>query len=78
MHIVLDASVLITEDYGGSALMQTLLSASTALGYTVCVPRLAVSETAGKALQELERHSRIARRSLRQLTRLTRPAVRES
>lgn len=71
MHIVLDASVLITEDYGGSALMQTLLSASTALGYTVCVPRLAVSETAGKALQELERHSRTARRSLRQLTRLT-------
>ena len=71
MRIVLDANAIIAEDYGRSILMRTLLSASAAVGYTVCVPRLAIAEAAGKVLRELDLHSKQARRSLGQLARLT-------
>ena len=70
MLIVLDTSTIVAEDYGRSARIRALLSAAATVGYTVCVPSLAVVETAAKFSRELERNNHTIRRDVGQLSRL--------
>ena len=71
MLIVLDTSTIVAEDYGRSARIRALLSAAATVGYTVCVPSLAVVETAAKFSRELERNSHTVRRDVGQLSSIT-------
>ena len=70
MHIILDASTIIDENFGRSARFRTLLLASFALGYKVCVPRLAVAETVAKFSRDFSRDFNLVRRDLGKMAKL--------
>ena len=52
-HFVLDANTVIAEQYGASAHMRALLSASSAVGFQVHLPKVALEEIAAKYEREL-------------------------
>ena len=70
MHFVVDANIIIAEDFGRSVRFRTLLAASNALGYKVYVPRLAITETVAKFSREFGKEFNSARRILGQLSKL--------
>ena len=70
MHIVLDASAIISENYGRSTQFRTLLLASTALDYRVCVPNVAMTETVAKFSRDFDRDFNLTRRELGKLAKL--------
>ena len=70
MHIILDASAIIAEDFGRSVRFRTLLAASKALDYEVIVPSLAIAETVGKFHREIGKEDNSVRRVLGQLSKL--------
>ena len=70
MHFVVDANIIIAEDFGRSVRFRTLLTASNALGYKVYVPRLAITETVAKFSREFGKEFNSTRRILGQLSKL--------
>lgn len=70
MRIILDTSTIIAEDYGRSPQFRTLLAASNALDYQVCVPELALEETVSKYSREISHQCRTMRRDVGQLAKL--------
>ena len=70
MHFVVDANIIIAEDFGRSVRFRTLLAASTTLGYKVYVPRLAITETVAKFSREFGKEFKSARSILGQLSKL--------
>ena len=69
MYVLLDASVLISEDFGKSARMQLLLSSSSVVGHTICIPALAIEEVYAKYRKVLDSEVKKVRDSLRGLSR---------
>ena len=70
IHFVLDANTVIAERYGGSAHIRALLSASSAVGYKVYLPKVALEEIAAKYERELAKNAKKAGQSLSRLSRL--------
>ena len=69
-HFVLDANTVIAEQYGASAHMRALLSASSAVGFQVHLPKVALEEIAAKYERELSKNAKEAGKSLSKLSRL--------
>ena len=70
IHFVLDANTVIAERYGASAHLTALLSASSAVGFKVCLPKVALEEIAAKYERELAKNAKDADQSLSRLSRL--------
>ena len=69
-HFVLDANTVIAEQYGASAHMRALLSASSAVGFQVHLPKVVLEEIAAKYERELSKNAKEAGKSLSNLSRL--------
>ena len=69
-HFVLDANIVIAEQYGASAHIRALLSASSAVGFQVYLPKVALEEIAAKYERDLSKYAKEARKSLSRLSRL--------
>ena len=54
MHVVLDANTIISEGFGQSACFQFLLTSSSVVGHTICIPALAVDEVVAEFKRSLE------------------------
>ena len=67
-HFVLDANTVIAEQYGASAHMRALLSASSAVGFQVHLPKVALEEIAAKYERELSKNAKEADKSLSRLS----------
>ena len=70
MHFVLDANTVVAGQFGASAHLSALLSASSAVGYRVCLPKIALEEISAKYGRELAKCARVASKSLTRLTKL--------
>ena len=70
MHFVVDANIIIAENFGRSVRFRTLLAASNTLGYKVYVPCLAITETVAKFSREFGEEFNSVRRILGQLSKL--------
>lgn len=70
MHFVVDTNILVKEGFGASAHLSTLLSASTAVGYKVCIPKLVLEETAAKYAGDLLRDEQEVVKKIAALSRL--------
>ena len=60
-HFVLDANTVIAEQYGASAHMRALLSASSAVGFQVHLPKVALEEIAARYERELSKNTKEGR-----------------
>ena len=69
-HFVLDANIVIAEQYGDSAHIRALLSASSAVGFQVQIPKVALEEIAAQYERELSKNAKEAGRSLSRLSQL--------
>ena len=69
-HFVLDANIVIAEQYGISAHVRALLSASSAVGFQVHLPKVALEEIAAKYERDLSKNAKEADQSLSRLSRL--------
>ena len=69
-HFVLDVNTVIAEQYGASAHMRALLSASSAVGFQVHLPKVALEEIAAKYERELSKNAKEAVENLSKLSRL--------
>ena len=67
-YFVLDANTVIAEQYGASAHMRALLSASSAVGFQVHLPKVALEEIAAKYERELSKNAKEADKSLSRLS----------
>ena len=67
-HFVLDANTVIAEQYGASAHMRALLSASSAVGFQVHLPKVALEEIAAKYERELSKNAKEADKNLSRLS----------
>ena len=70
MHFVLDANIVIAEGFGASAHLSALLSASSAVGYKVYLPKSALEEIAAKYSRELTSNSQKVGSTIATLSRL--------
>ena len=70
MYIVLDSSILISEDFGRSSLLQFLLSSSNVLGHRICICDLTKEEVSAEHGRVLDRESKRVRDGLRALSKL--------
>ena len=70
MHFVLDANTVISEGFGASAHLRALLSASSAVGYKVYLPKPVLEEIAAKYARDLASNGRKVGESLVRLSRL--------
>ena len=70
MHFVLDANTVIAEQFGASAHLSALLSASSAVGYKVYLPKTALEEIAAKYDRDVGHCAQEASKNLSSLSRL--------
>jgi hypothetical protein len=69
-HFVLDANIVIAEQYGAGAHMRALLSASSAVGFQVHLPKVALEEISAIYERDLSKNAKEAGKSLSKLSRL--------
>ena len=70
LHFVLDANTVISEGFGASAHLRALLSASSAVGYKVYLPKPVLEEIAAKYARDLASNARKVGDNLGALSRL--------
>ena len=63
-HFVLDANIVIAEQYGAGAHMRALLSASSAVGFQVHLPKVALEEISAIYERDLSKNAKEADKSL--------------
>lgn len=71
MHFVLDANSFIGKNFGANPELKQVLSASSAVGYTVHVPQVVIEEVREEYARVLKRDFNVVRRSLGKLSSLT-------
>ena len=67
-HFVLDANAVIAEQYGASAHIRALLSASSAVGFQVHLPKVALEEIAAIYERDLSKNAKEADKRLSRLS----------
>ena len=69
-HFVLDAETVIAQGFGASAGISALLSAASAVGYKIYLPKVALEEIVAKYTREIEEIERRLSKDLPRMSRL--------